>query len=260
METQPTPAANAAPEDALGKSRVELPSRGLLYDDKIPGGRLQMRKLTSLELQKLSQGGGDPIKKINSVVAACTTFPEGFAHADLLTTDAMYLMIALRTLTYGPSYRFQFRCSFCGRVQRTDVDIVQELDVVKLKDDFEEPFSVKLPDCEHTIEQRFLRQRDLDTIISSARRMKMASNDGDDPSYLLRLATQIVTIDGSAPRDILAAQKFVAGLGARDALALERNVSDQEPGIDIRVFPICEGCSAPNELSMPFDAEFFRPH
>lgn len=248
-----------ATAQTLGYANIQLPSRGLLYGDKMPGGVVQQRKMMSSEHARLQQQGGSALERIEAIVNACTKLPEGFSPKDLLLTDSFFLMLALRTQTFGPEYSYKFRCTHCGEIGKASIDIVRDLDEKSASDDLREPIDVKLPDAGCTIQCRFLRMGDQDLITRYVKRTKMASTDADDPSYQYRLALSLESRDGNPFGNLLEKQDFIRSLTAADCIRLERAIQDSEPGVDIRVFPDCSSCGATNEMALPFSAEFFRP-
>lgn len=253
------PAPAQAPAQQLGWATIQMPSRGVLYDGKVPGGNVQMRKMMAAEMARLQSQGGTVLEKIEAIVNACTKLPEGFTGKDLLLTDSFFLMLALRTMTFGPEYRFSYRCRHCGSFEKAKVDIVQDLEEKPADEDLHEPIEVDLPDARCKVAGRFLRIADQDLITKHVKRTKLSSVDTTDPSYQYRLALALVSKDGEEFTDLLKKQDFIKVLTASDCLRFEKVLQDAEPGVDIRVYPDCTSCGATNEMGLPFDAEFFRP-
>lgn len=245
---------------ALDKKTITLPSRGLLYEGKIPEGKVGVRKLTAAEINTLFGSSGDETERVNKIISASVSLPSNFAHKDLLVVDRMYLLLALRSITYGPHYSYEFKCRDCGHKNRkVSCNIAQELEEHKASDSFAEPLEIKLPESGRTLSMRFMRGYDEEAVIKHAKRMEMTSIDGEDPSALHRVARLIKAIDGNDPGDIVTRERFVAGLPAGDFLLIEDTVDEAEPGVDLRVYPECQKCKSANEMRLPFTLEFFRP-
>lgn len=262
-------AASPAPQAAkLGYAPVTLPSRGLLYGPdnpivpsvEVPGGVLQMRKMRADESLRLGSQGGNPLEKIEAVVNACVQYPQGFSPQDLLLTDSLYLMLQLRTMTFGPDYEFTWRCRFCSSIEKGQANIVEDLDQT-VDDDLREPVELDLKDASVRVGARFLRIRDRQALVKHTRREKMRSvaADDDPDSAAYRIALMLVSRNGSPFRDVLEKQDFVSSLSAPDVIRFQRFMDDKESGVDLRVYTECSACSAPNEIALPFDADFFRP-
>jgi hypothetical protein len=203
----------------------------------------------------------------------CVKLPDGFKHEDLLMTDRMAAMLALRTVTFGPRYSFDYKCRFCNAMQRTNppINILEDLeentpDSIALKmleagvDDWfpEEPIVLTLPDAGNVVQLRFLRGYDEQRVLKRTKRVMLQSVDAGDPSYLMRFALQIVTIDGEEV-PLGKRELFVHKLTATDTAHIRIEVERVELGIDLTVYPDCRACGAVNQMSMPFTVEFFRP-
>jgi hypothetical protein len=250
----------------IGYTTVTLPSKGSLYDGAIPGGKVKVRKMTVNELSKLSQGGS-PLDKIEGILKSTVKLPKGVDLSDLLITDRFFLLLSVRTASFGAHYTFRYKCQFCGSTERADVDISEDLRIkdggVKQYDEdeasLEEPIDIPLPDAGCIVQARFLRGEDEQRVFKHAKRLKMQSTHAGDTSEAYRIGLQIQSRDGEEFDNPLQKQEFVRSLTAADTLRFERALDDAEPGVDLTVFPECGACSALNEMDMPFDAEFFRP-
>lgn len=261
----------------LGYTKVQLPSRGVLYDGKVPDGEIGVRKLSSTEEELLLSSGTRGTERMDQILKACLQLPGGenaLPHEELLMSDRMAALLALRTITFGPHYEFNYKCNFCGQMQKAEVNILEDLeestpDIIQMRmrekegrDDFQitEPFEVILPDNGAVLMMRFLRGKDEKRLTAKTKRTMMQSVDRGDRSYLFRFALQIVTINGE---DVPIAKKEVfvrsPDVTAKDTAAMRIAVDDREPKIDLRVYPDCRSCGATNEMAMPFTGEFFQP-
>jgi hypothetical protein len=246
----------------LGWNSYTLPSRGKLYGERLPDGKVQIRPMLAREQAKLMQQGGGIMGKVDAIISTCLKLPEGMGSKELLLVDRFAVLLALRTKTFGPEYNFNFRCEDCGEQQKGHINIVEDFDERTPDGELTEPFEIQLPDADTTVKMRFLRGEDEDQISRNAKRMKMQSNDDNDPSYLLRIAMQIVEVDGQDAekmKSLVFRQRFLENISASDLLALEDAMNDLEPGIDTRIYPECGKCQYVNEMTMPFSGEFFRP-
>lgn len=249
-------------ETELGWNSYTLPSRGQLYGDRLPGGEVQIRPLKAREQAKLMQQGGGIIGKVDAIITTCLRLPDGIRHKELLLTDRFAVLLALRTKTFGPEYTFDYRCQGCAEQQKGHINIIEDFDEVVPDVDLTEPVEVELPDLGKKVKLRFLRGEDEEQATKNARRVKMQSNDSDDPSYLIRLAMQVVEIedeDSDKMKPLPFRQRWVENLSASDLCVLEDEMNELEPGIDTRIYPECGKCAYVNEMAMPFSAEFFRP-
>jgi len=244
----------------LGWTDYTLPSRGVLYDGKVPGGKVSLREMTAKQVNLLQAQGGGLVGKLDAIIDTCCKLPDtGFDKRDLLLTDRFAILLALRTKSFGAHYEFKWRCRHCGAWSTAKVNIVEELDEKEGTEDTSEPIEIELPQAGVTVHCRFLRGRDEEVVARNAKRMRMQSNDDEDQSYLIRLAIQLVSKDGEEFTNILDRQRFIEGLVANDLYLLEDAVSAVEPGVDTKLYYECDTCAGDNEMRMPFTAEFFRP-
>ncbi len=272
-ERSVVPAAEAprASQAELGFIPAKLPSRGALYEGKIPDGDIHVRKLSFDEEDALLSQGARGLERMELILKNCTKLPNDFKHPDLLLTDRMAAMLALRTVTFGPQYSFDYKCRFCPTMQQAKVHILEDLDehtpesiALKMFDKgvedwtLEEPIVVELPDVGKVVDLRFLRGYDEMRITKRSKRLLLQSVDSGDPSSRFRFALQITRIDGEEV-DLGKKELFLRTLNATDKARMRIAIEDIEPGIDLTVYPECRACGAVNKMPMPFTAEFFRP-
>jgi len=236
--------------------RVTLPSRGLLYDGKLPGGVIELTPLTLADEAKLYDQGTQALDKLDSIIRAHVKSP--IEPDDLLITDRFFILLNLRIRSHGGAYRINGRCQFCNQQFTHEINVAREIETFYLEDGFTEPFEFTLPSTRRRIGLRFLRGSDEREVARVARRMKLKSTDAGDPSFIERLKAMIVTVDGE---ELTAAAKnhFVTNMDMGDSIQLQNHIDDQECGPDLKLVIPCPGCGADNEMAMPFTADFFRP-
>lgn len=245
---------------ALGLTEFQLPSRGVLYEGKLPEGRVQLQPMTAKQQALLQTQGGGILGKLDAIIDTCCKLPAGMPHKDLLLTDRLAILLALRTKTFGPEYTFRWRCRECGKSNSATINITEELnEKIGVEGQLVEPIEIELPDKGTTLKLRFLRGTDEAQAVKNAKRFEMQSNDAQDPSYLYRIALQLISEDEKPFANILEKQSFVEKLTAGDLIVIEDTVNEVESGIDNKLFLECGKCEATNEMGMPFAAEFFRP-
>jgi hypothetical protein len=236
---------------------LKLPSLGQFYDGKIPDGLAEVRYFTTREEELLGRGG-DARLMINQLLAACVRLPGNFPPDDLLITDRMATLLAVRILSYGSSYTFRYRCAACGEQTPGTVDLLQDLPTKHPDPALTEPIALTLPVTKTEVLARFLRGTDEEAVVKYAKRMKQASEGDGDPSSIHRLARQMIKIGGQ-DRPILEREAIIRELPMADTVAFRNTMDELESGIDLETRPTCKMCGAENKLQMPFDLEFFRP-
>jgi hypothetical protein len=236
-----------------------LPSKGVLYDGRIPEGKVEARKMTVAEISAFESSGTSAADKIERLLKSCVRLPNGFEHRELLMADRMAALFGLRTITLGADYRFDFKCKYCGHVNHANCNLTTDLEQRTPVEGLAEPITVTLPDTGKVLKLRFLRGKDEEAVAKYAKRIKMSSVDNDDPSLPYRIATQIVKIDDEE-HGIMDRERFVKGLPLGDLMAIADTIEELEPGISLDLMPDCVKCQSGNEVSLDMSVEFFRPH
>jgi hypothetical protein len=242
----------------------------VLYDEQVPDGRIEIRKLSTAEQIQFFEGGGQSEDRVERLLRSSVRLPSGFKHADLLVTDRLFLLLSLRTLTYGDSYLFSWRCQMCAKHSQANIEILRDLDEKVADETLIEPFDVELSDEDCTVQCRFLRGRDETEAIRAARRTQARTRTNgvgasvglsgpDEITDLERYKLMIVSRSGEPFRNAVEKDVFLTHLTAADFVRLQNRVSERETGIDMTLYLDCPRCGADNETRMPFTAEFFRP-
>lgn len=255
---------------------VHLPSRGLLYGDKLPGGVVHMVPWSSSEQAIIYDQGVDPTLKFDRILESCLVTKE-VSLKDMLMTDRLYMMVVsrMRSFPNGGEYNVPMRCSNCRAQFTQKVNLAEDL-MVKVYEELPEreedrdstteylgtkvvePKLYKLPMSGDEIEYRYLRGSDERNIALTAKRVVMQSAGTTDPSFLMRLSLMITTVNGE---ELPPEQKhvYVAKMIAGDVEAIQEDVEETESGIEMSCFAQCGACSYEEEVGLPFTADFFRP-
>jgi hypothetical protein len=259
---------------------ITLPSKGVLYEGKLPDGRIKVKIWDTIIEELFIQGGGTPNSLITDVLdRSIIDLPWQSGSRELLSGDRYYAFFMLRAESYGASYGFPMRCDSCRKQWREDIDLKKDLDLIELPDDAVEPFELKLPYSESTLHFRLLRGYDEQEIEAHVERINKTRLKGGslrtrggrviremegetrknvDPSHRFRLARQIVAVDGKE-LEFDDALDFVSTLKAPDSLALRQAIDTTAPGIDMRLLVDCKWCGFENETVLPFTSEFLNP-
>ncbi len=234
------------------EEKVIVPSKGMFYGGKLPGGVVRIRPI-SVKEEKLLVNAQDKLSAIDLVLDRCLltrTLPLN----EYLVTDKFFLFLNVRTISYGPDYQFMVKCSGCGNSFRHQVILPQGLRLKVPTDDSVEPFDVFLPMCKKTVSIRFLRGKDETEIRAFAKQTKRP--DGD-PTYSYSLAKSIVSVDKKEmnPVELL---EFVENLYGRDSLAIRNALEKNQSGIDLEIDAECPTCLERFKTPIEFSTEFFR--
>jgi len=248
-----------------------LPSQGVWYGDRVPGGKIGLRETTVREDLFLASPLLTVTEKLNKIVSACARFPTP-EPVDLLPTDRMAIMLFLRSITYGPKYEFSYSCNCRARnnvqvdfasgqiAERTPETIVSENpDIGSLA----EPFTTTLPKSKRVVAFRHLRVSDDEVVTKRIKTDKIleqlrTANPQIDLASVVRLGQQIVSVDGTT--NIVGREKddFILGLPSMDRKHIERFLGKYETGIDMGVPHTCPNCGSENRVALPISLDFFR--
>jgi hypothetical protein len=235
---------------------LRLPSKGLLYDGKLPEGIVELFDWDT-SIEELFAG---TISSTNSLIDAIlkrTLKTDTMKPEEFLSGDRLYMFFMSRSKAYGSNYGFQYKCPNCGVQCRESVDI-QELEIIELEDDAIEPFEVELPNGD-TIGFRLLRGKDELDVEKYVNKVYKKGSPLGDPGYKYRMAKQIVSISGKDVSSIKEAQDYVTKMTARDSLAFRRKIDEIEPKFDFEIYVTCKKCGNEEDIMLPFGKEFLDP-
>lgn len=238
---------------------VQLPSKGKFYNGEIPDGTVSIEPMGTKEEKLFSAGPQSGTKVIEKIFDSCVVCP--IDHKDLVLGDRMYLLLQIRSVSYGRTYEYPFKCDDCKKKSYGYIDL-DNISVRHPKEGDADPsrFSVKLPILGNELGLRLLTGRDEDKIQRYVQQINARTRgQSNTVEYIYRLARRIDSIDGKEI-GIREAMEFVEGLKGEDSLHLRDEIADHDIGPELEVEPDCQHCGFPNgPLPLPFEAEFFRP-
>lgn len=239
-----------------------LPSGGILYGEDSPwhSGEVVYRMMSVADERYMAGARKDSDSLVSEILQRCLVSPAASKAdvRDLLVADRAFLLVRLRQLSYGDAYGFSAGCPACQAIDRYEVNLAN-LDVEELAEGFIEPIKVELPLAKRWVELALPRGRDEEEVARQTKAFrKRFGKDGGDPSYTIRMASYIRTIDGQ-PADFIERKSLVEGLYGRDSLAIRQAVEDVKLGLQTEVQLECPSCGHEFKIGMPMTDEFFRP-
>jgi hypothetical protein len=236
-----------------------LPSRGLLYGDKLPGGTVSLRPMTVREERILFNTAKDQLGTLNRVIGACLC-TKALPLDEYLIPDKFYMLLMLRVISFpnGEIYEYGLSCPYCSTEFNASADIREDFPTVVLTEEDTEPFKVTLPMCGSALELRYLRGADEKDIERYTRQAFKSSMGDEDPGYVYRMAKRIVTIDGVEVKPI-EAMTFCERLLSGDSCAITEAIEEHDFGVNLNISKTCPNCQREVEQMIPFTANFFRP-
>lgn len=265
INTVTAPVAPASDVVVANDSRVpihethDLPSRGIVYGDIIPG-QVTLRAMSTLEEKMRLAGTGMSI--IPSIIKRCITSPVGIDTFRMKLFDIEYLMYKLRIVTYGPDYKITLACPYCGESFDVTVDL-DSIPVNEVPDDFKEPFEIgPLPISGDIIESKILCINDYIEIEKEAKRIRNKFPDYEgDPEFIVGLEKRILTVNGEDLQRTGKLRRYVENMHARDLrfFSSKYDKISSGYGMDLSMLDICPRCGKDVEYTLPVTDEFFRP-
>ena len=234
---------------------VKLPSKGLLYpkDSPLRKGFIEMKYMTAKEEDILSnanfiQNGTVIDKLLKSLITSPIDYNE------LLAGDKNALLVAARSLGYGPEYEFSFR----GEKLSIDLSSLKdkELDESLIKEDGLNEFEFTLPTSKILLTFKFLTHGDesaIDREIKGLQKInKNASIEGST-----RLKHIIVAVDGDREQKTI--REFVDNrFLARDAREFRKYIDKIQPSVDLK-YNYEDRRGNIEKINIPVGINFFWP-
>jgi hypothetical protein len=237
-----------------------LPTKGIFYDEKVPGGRVTLEPMGTKEEKMLSAGRAGNVESILDRVFR-TTLTCPIPANELKTVDRFFLLVKLRVMSYGAEYHFNYKCEDCNQKVSGIINL-DEMEITHADDDMQEPFEVTLPMKGDTIQWKLLTGKDEANIRRTADGMhRKGRAQGGDPAYILRLCQHIVSVNNEE-RNIGDLIKYVESLKGQDSIVFRDAIEGRnEIGVNLLITCDCTypNCGWPTELILPFGPEFFRP-
>ncbi len=232
-----------------------LPSKGLLYGGKVDPN-ITLRHITTSEEKKLLASTSDDA--LDKLIESCVVAPKDFNIKLLNPADKHFLMLKLRTHTYGSEYHVTGKCPDCNHKADYKIDL-DEFPIYELDDDFTQPIMFTLPVSQDKLGVKVLNGSDLESIRRQSKKLsKVLSVDKSELEYVLRMAKHIVSINGEEV-DEGSAQGYVEKMHARDSAYFWFKLDEVRIGYDTTIETTCPNCRNDIEFEMPINKEFFRP-
>ena len=237
-----------------------LPSGGLVYGKEI-NPRFKLRSMTTAEEMKRLNHSDRPYKAMAEIIDDCLVEDIGISAYDLCVADYQYMLHKLRIVTYGPNYKIDSTCPYCGTVNKSTLNL-DTLPVAPFdKDEYEKYMEFDLPSTGKRIKLRMQTPRILDEITFKTKeaRRKNPKLVGD-PAFLFTLESLIDTIDGERPEQFRLAP-FVQKLPMMDTNYILRAAQKLNAsfGIESTLMNTCSVCGLDYTSNFRTTSEFFGP-
>ena len=237
-------------------STIQLPSGGKFYqdseDEDLRKGYIKLLPMGLAEEEILTNKAYARNSSTFRVLFD-TCMESNYPAKKLLSYDSVFLMYALRQITYGNDYNFSVKCADCGKEFPYTMDI-SDVDFKELEDKTDER-TIELPVSKYSATLRLLRLGDEE---EAARLASKYEDDEEVTDTVINFFVRTVSIrddkgDELSPDDWL---EFYTCLPAKDRRAIQESFANaiMDPKIDI----ICPKCGNKITISIPWTQDFFR--
>lgn len=246
-----------------GAELVEIPSHGYLYKDItddpdiLEKGSIRVRPMTVKEEKILTTTrlvkSGQALDLIFKNVIKSKIDP-----SKMTSSDRVFIMLWLRSVSYGNIYKFNLQCPSCQGRFEYEVDLSQH-PITEFEDEnISEPFTLTLPVSKAKVEYRLPRGVDEIEIIKMQNQPKKM-NDSDD-SIVKRLASILIKVELQDGKEVPQKyyQQFVESLVARDASVFRQALEENDCGIEDIKDIDCPHCGYEYDTPIPITENFFR--
>lgn len=198
---------------------------------------------------------------IKKLVKACCIEPKDLDIKTLHPNDLIYLLYAIRLITFGSKFTDERKCPECGLKQTIEIDI-SDMEMTQLETEgLEEKLKVKLPVMGDELQLKLLSQGEIDDIdrkISAGANKGTIRNAGEY-EFISRLKKSIDLKNGEQFESEAHKLAFIEKLNARDLAAIQATLGKIEFGFDTTVYRECCSCGAEMEVTGTICPEFFHP-
>lgn len=235
-----------------------LPSKGLIYKQKV-NPEVQLRSmLTSEEMKRLSPSDYE-YKNLCEIMDSCIVSKLGISAYDLCLGDYQFLLHKLRTITYGSEYKMSVRCPYCGAVKKLTLNL-DDLKTKEYDEKLKSLFSCELKMTKHKVTLNFMTPRLQDEILKKEKDYEKEHPDCANQTLVFTLYALIDTVDGMI-LSVAEKESFVRKLPMGDANIILRYAEkfNNEVGLDPSFQVECDQCGEKFGSSFRYTSEFFGP-
>tara|TARA_R100000008_G_scaffold76063_1_gene55653 strand:+ start:393 stop:1229 length:837 start_codon:yes stop_codon:yes gene_type:complete len=238
---------------------VELPSKGLFYDEGHPlheKDTVEIRHMTTKEEdilinQSYIKNGIVIDKLIQSVLITPQVNVK-----DLLVGDKNAITVACRIHGYGPEYETKYTCPSCNNSQTYvfDLNEVSNNDFASYLEEFDaqvdydrKTITLPIPRTNTKLELKILKDD------ASSKKAKKKNTGTITRQY----EKMIYSVNGNSDRQYV--KSYIASMSALDSRYLRAAYAKIVPSVDFTCDFECEQCSFTSEVEVPLNADFFWP-
>lgn len=246
-------------EDYIIAEEYTLPSKGMVYDQKVDPN-IKIRSMTTEEEMKRLGRTDSPYKMLSEIIDDCLVKKPSINTYDMCIADYQFLLHKLRVVTYGSDYKITTVCPVCGAIDEHVVDL-ESLEVSQYSDELDKYMHIILPRTGKIIDLRMQTPRMLDDISKKSKLITDKSpNMKGDPAFLFSLKSMIDKVD-SQKLDDVKLEQLLRHLPMQDTNYIIRSMQklNTSLGINTILNSACPKCGGEYSSTFPITDEFFGP-
>ena len=236
-----------------------LPSKGLVYNQKIPS-KVTLRSVTTEEeMRRLSPNDSD-YESTCDLIDSCLVTKLPISAYDLCMGDYQYLLTKLWLVSYGKDYKVVIQCPNCDEVTQATVNLetieVHELD----EDNFNLDMDIELPVTKKKIKLSMQTPRMLDTIKEKAKNLRRKTKTNLNYELMFSAMSLISEVDGKEMNE-MNLEALIKKLPVKDIYYII-NKGDElngKVGLDTSVIAKCSNCNYEVVTNFRLEPKLFGP-
>ena len=237
-----------------------LPSQGKVYPpEKQVNAKVKLRSMTTQEEMKRLGNSPYVYKMFSDMIDDCLVDKPNISVYDMCIGDYQFLLYKLRQVTYGPEYKVQNVCPYCGQIEKFTINL-NDLKVNSYDSSMDKLLEFQLPVCKKLIKLKWQTPRILDEVEKLTKEENSRSSDSIESAVLFNVMYLIDTIDG-VDYDAVKKEMFVRNLQMRDTNYILQKAKKilTKIGFDTSINHTCSSCGQEYPMSFPYTGEFFGP-
>jgi len=237
---------------------LDLPSKGLVYptENFLSSGKIKLRYMKGKDENIFANPAyikqGNVMEMLLKQLCAEPTFEP----LDLIMTDKIYLLIAIRIMSLGAEFEVNnFSCSSCGTIHpKTNVDLSNiddteqiEFPLVNNVNEYE----IQLPHSKDKIKLKILDGHGQMDLIA---KLKRTNN-----SKLFSLLTSSLIVEHPVSKRYVYGEilDYVENLSPKDTQFIRKKIVEISGITEPSIKHLCSTCGAENKISVGLDESFF---
>jgi hypothetical protein len=237
-----------------------LPSEGKIYGDTMINPHVKLRSMTTAEEMRRLNHTDKPYKAMSEIIDDCLVDDLGISAYDLCLADYQYLLHKLRIVTYGPIYKINSTCPYCGSTNTHHINL-DEMTLVPLNlEEFKKYSEFILPLTKKEIKLRVQTPRILDGVTYKTKEYNRKHPEASDSAFLFTLESLIATVDGEKIEQFRMAE-YLKSLPMMDTNYILKAAQKLNSmfGLDGNLDNTCNVCGLDYTSSFRTTSEFFGP-